>query len=349
MNNPVAPAKTTATAAANGHATNGASHQQSNGSTPWWAEPKPYERVFLENQAGKGDKPLIWVNGRMVPKSEAMVSVYDHGLLYGDGVFEGIRVYKGKIFKCAQHMDRLWRCAEAIQMKIPVSREDMVDIQRRCIAANGLTDAYIRLIVSRGAGGLGLDLRKCPVPGVICIADQIALYPPELYQTGMKVVVAKRPRIPIACLDPRIKSLNYLNNILAKSESFPSGALESLMLTTDGWVGECTGDNIFIVKGGRVYTPPTSAGILEGITRQFVIDTLCPKTGTAVEEKMMRLDEVLSADEVFLTGSAAEMIAVTSVEKDGQVHTISDGEGPVTKRLRTLFREIVTSENVPED
>lgn len=344
MNNPVAPAKSNAAAATNGHGGNGASPQQ-----PWWAAAKPYDQVFLSNAAGTGEKPLIWVNGRMVPKGEAKVSVYDHGLLYGDGVFEGIRVYKGKIFKCAQHMDRLWRCAEAIQMKIPMTREDMVDVQRRCIAANNLTDAYIRLIVTRGAGGLGLDPRKCPVPGVICIADQIALYPPELYKTGMKVVVAKRPRIPIACLDPRIKSLNYLNNILAKTESFPSGALEAIMLTTEGWVGECTGDNLFVVKNGRVYTPPTTAGILEGITRQFVIDTLCPKTGTPVEEKMMRLEEVLGADEVFLTGSAAEMIAVTSVEKDGKVHTISGGEGPVTKKLRSLFREIVTSENVPED
>ncbi len=348
MKETAAPAKTNATAA-NGHAANGAAHQQAGGATPWWAEPKPYERVFLENTAGKGDRPLIWVNGKMVPKSEAAVSVYDHGLLYGDGVFEGIRVYKGKIFKCQQHMDRLWRCAEAIQLKIPISQADMVDIQRRCIAANNLTDAYIRLIVTRGAGTLGLDPRKCPVPGVICIADQIALYPQELYQTGMKVVVAKRPRIPIQCLDPRVKSLNYLNNILAKTESFASGALEAIMLSTDGWVGECTGDNIFIVKGGRVFTPPPEAGILEGITRRFVIDTLCPRTGTPVEEKMMRLEEVLAADEIFLTGSAAEMIAVTSIERDGKIHQISDGEGPVTKKLRTLFREIVTSDDVPED
>lgn len=347
MKNSAAPATTpVVTAAANGHPNNGSSQQSS---TPWWAQTKPYDKVFLENTAGKGDRPLIWVNGRMVPKSEAMVSVYDHGLLYGDGVFEGIRVYKGKIFKCGQHMDRLWRCAEAIGIKIPISREDMVDIQRRCIAANHLSDAYIRLLVTRGAGTLGLDPRSCPVPGVICIADQIALYPQELYQTGMRVIVAKRPRTPIACLDPRIKSLNYLNNILAKTESFASGALEAIMLSTDGWVTECTGDNLFIVKNGKVFTPPSSVGILEGITRRFVMDTLCPRTGTPIEEKMMRIEEVLDADEVFLTGSAAEMIAVTAIEQDGVVHAISDGEGPVTKKLRTLFREIVTSDNVPED
>jgi len=348
MNETATPAKTNATAA-NGHAASGAAHQQAGGATPWWAEPKPYERVFLDNTTGEGDRPLIWINGRIVPKSEAMVSVYDHGLLYGDGVFEGIRVYNGKIFKCQQHMDRLWRSAEAIQLKIPITQADMVDIQRRCIAANDLKDAYIRLIVTRGVGTLGLDPRNCPVPGVICIADQIALYPPELYQTGMKVVVAKRPRIPIPCLDPRVKSLNYLNNILAKTESFASDALEAIMLSTDGWVGECTGDNIFVVKGGKVFTPPPEAGILEGITRRFVIDTLCRETGTPVEEKMMRLEEVLEADEIFLTGSAAEMIAVTSVEKDGTIHKISDGEGPVTRKLRTLFRQIVTSDNVPED
>ena len=331
--------------ATNGHSAGSSQQQQ----IAWWAQPKPYEKVFLENAAEKGDRPLIWVNGRMVPKGEARVSVYDHAVLYGDGVFEGIRVYKGKIFKCAQHMERLWRCAGQIGLKIPMSREDMVDVMRRCIAANTLSDAYIRLVVTRGAGTLGLDPRKCPIAGVFCIADQISLYPPELYQTGMRVVVAKRPRTPIACLDPRIKSLNYLNNILAKTESFASGALEAIMLSTDGWVGECTGDNIFIVKGGRVYTPPTTAGILEGITREFVMRTLCPQMGVAVEEKMMRIEDVMGADEVFLTGSAAEMIAVTAIERDGKVATISDGEGPVTRKLRMKFREIVTGDHVPED
>jgi branched-chain amino acid aminotransferase len=152
-----------------------------------------------------GDKPLVWVNGRLVPKSQAMVSVYDHGLLYGDGIFEGIRVYRGKIFKCEQHMDRLYACAEKIQMKIPISREQMVAVQRACIEANGLVEGYIRLVVSRGYGTLGLDPRRCPVPGVICIADQISLYPKEFYDSGMRVVVAKRPRTPRDCLDPRVK------------------------------------------------------------------------------------------------------------------------------------------------
>lgn len=199
-----------------------------------------------------GGKPIIYVNGRMLPKKDAMVSVYDHGLLYGDGVFEGIRVYNGKIFKCGQHMERLWRCAEAIRMSIPVSRDEMVQIMRDCIEANNLRDGYIRLVVSRGAGTLGLDPRKCPVAGVICIADQIQLYPKELYEAGMKIIVAKRPRTPIECLDPRIKSLNYLNNILAKVEAIDAGCHEAIMLNLEGNVCECTGDNIFIIRNGKV-------------------------------------------------------------------------------------------------
>ena len=165
------------------------------------------------------DKPLVYVNGQMLPKSKAAVSVFDHGLLYGDGTFEGIRVYKGKIFMCQQHMDRLWKSAERLRIDIPISRDEMIDIQRRCIEANEIVDGYIRLVVTRGEGTLGLNPFKCPVPGIICIADQIALYPPEMYEKGMKVIVAKRPRVPVRCLDPRIKSLNYLNNILAKIEA----------------------------------------------------------------------------------------------------------------------------------
>ena len=304
------------------------------------------------------DRPLIYVNGEMKPKSEAMVSVYDHGLLYGDGVFEGIRVYRGRIFKSKQHMERLYRCAEAIRLEIPIPPEEMVAIQRRCIEANELTDGYIRLIVTRGAGNLGLNPFTCPVPGIICIADQIALYPPELYQKGMTVVLAERPRVPIACLDPRIKSLNYLNNILAKTEAIDRGLLEAIMLNTDGYVSECTGDNIFAVRDGAIYTPPSEAGILEGITREFVMNEIAPTCGYKVEERMMRPIELIEADEVFLTGSAAEMIAVTGiVTKDAAGNDVEHvigkdksikAEGPVTRELRAKFREIVTSDSVPE-
>ncbi|MBM4107334.1 MAG: branched-chain-amino-acid transaminase [Phycisphaerae bacterium] len=300
------------------------------------------------------DRPIIYVNGRYLPKNQAAISVYDHGLLYGDGIFEGIRVYRGRIFKLEQHMDRLWRSAEGIRLTIPISRKEMIEIQRECIRVNNLYDAYIRLLVTRGHGTLGLDPRKCPRPGVICIADQIALYPPEMYEEGMRVVVANRPRIPVAALDPRIKSLNYLNNILAKCEGIDHGCHEVIMLNGEGYVAECSGDNIFVVKNGDVFTPPTQAGALEGITRQFVMDTLGPDCGVRCVEKMMRLDDVLEADEVFLTGSAAEMVAVTQIDQhDGTRITrstrITHGEGPITARLRARFRQIVTGDHIPED
>lgn len=300
------------------------------------------------------DRPLIHVNGEIVPKSQAKVSVYDHGLLYGDGVFEGIRVYRGRIFKCKQHMDRLWKCAEGIRLTIPITREEMVQVMRDCIEANGISDGYIRLVVSRGAGTLGLDPRKCPRAGIICVADQISLFPPEMYEKGMRVVVAHRPVNPIECLDPRVKSLNYLNHIMAKCEAIDFGCLECIRLNMDGYVAEGSGDNLFMIKGGKVFTPPAEAGILEGITRDFVMRTLCPALGLSCTEKMFKLDELLAADEVFLTGSAAEIISVTQIDQyEGKAITsskvISDGEGPLTKALRSKFREIVTGDAVPED
>lgn len=328
---------------------------------------KPTTSTAPSTPAEAGDRPLIWVNGRMLPKSQAAVSVYDHGLLYGDGVFEGIRVYNGRIFKCKQHIDRLYACAARIHLDLEkfVSREEMVRIQRECIEANNIREGYIRLVVTRGVGTLGLNPYLCPEPGVICIADTIQLFKPEMYEKGMRVVVAQRPKTPIECLDPRIKSLNYLNNILAKCESIHLGQklgitrpedqlLEVIMLNTEGLVTEGSGDNVFMVKDGVVYTPPSQAGILEGITRRFVMDTLCPACGVKIVEKDITLPELLGADEIFLTGSAAEMIAVREVieHKDLEVtgtHAISAGEGPITKRLRAKFREIVTSDNVPED
>lgn len=299
------------------------------------------------------DLPMVYVNGKMLPKSQAAVNVFDHGLLYGDGVFEGIRVYKGKIFKCEQHIKRLYACAKAIRLDLDkhVSRDEMVRIQRDCIKANNLVDGYIRLIVTRGVGTLGLHPFKCPEPGVICIADQIQLFPPELYEQGMRVVVAKRPRIPIECLDPRIKSLNYLNNILAKVEAIDAGCLECIMLNLDGFVTEGSGDNIFLVKDGEIFTPPSDAGILEGITRRFVITELAPLLGVSVTEKPLRLDDVFAADEIFLTGSAAEVIAVTRIgQTEDDAHTVGSGaEGAITKALRAKFRQIVTGDHIPED
>lgn len=299
-----------------------------------------------------GDKPLVWVNGRLVPKGQASVSVYDHGLLYGDGVFEGIRVYRGKIFKLRSHMERLYRCAEQIRLKVPLTVEQMIGVQRQCVEANNITDGYIRLVVTRGYGTLGLDPRRCPVPGVICIADQIRLYEAKFYESGMRVIVAKRPKTPVACLDPRIKSLNYLNNILAKVEAIDAGCDEAIMLSPDGFVTECTGDNLFIVKGGKVFTPPNttgSSGSLEGVTQKFVRDELCAMAGLSCERREMRLDDVLAADEVFLTGTAAEIIAVNQIDVGKKPHKVSAGEGPVTRTLRHAFREVVTREDVPED
>tara|TARA_R110002096_G_scaffold173781_2_gene347979 strand:+ start:142809 stop:143831 length:1023 start_codon:yes stop_codon:yes gene_type:complete len=330
---------------------------------------EPSVHTASETQSGfdASRRPYIWVNGGMVPKSEASVSVFDHGLLYGDGVFEGIRVYNGKIFKCEQHMDRLYKCCDQIfiDLESHVTRQEMIDIQRQCIEANGIVNGYIRLVVTRGVGNLGLNPYQCPVPGVICIADKISLFAPEMYEKGMRVVVANRPKTPIECLDPRIKTLNYLNNIMAKCEAIHLGKkmgitdpseqlLEVIMLSTDGKVAEGSGDNIFFVKNGKIVTPPSEVGILEGITRRFVKEVLCPACGVEIEERFFELDELLNADEVFLTGSAAEMIAVREVIQHDNLeitstHTISAGEGPVTKKLRAKFTEVVTSDNVPED
>ncbi len=310
-------------------------------------------------------RPYVWVNGELVPKAEASVSVFDHGLLYGDGIFEGIRVYNGKIFKCEQHMDRLYECADQIFLDIGMSRAEMIAVQRQCIEANGIVNGYIRLVVTRGEGSLGLNPYQCPKAGVICIADTITLFAPEMYESGMRVVLANRPKTPIACLDPRVKTLNYLNNIMAKCEAIhlskkmgitESGdqLLECIMLNTDGQVAEGSGDNIFVIKDGKLFTPPSEAGILQGITRKFVRDELCPMLGYECTEKFFSIDEIFEADEVFLTGSAAEIIAVREViEHDNlevrATHKISEGEGPITNALRRKFREIVTSDHVPED
>lgn len=291
------------------------------------------------------DRPFIWIDGELLPKSQATVSVFDHGFLYGDGCFEGIRVYRGVIFKCQSHLDRIYRNAEALRLEIPYSKQELARIMEECVAANELVDGYIRLIFSRGVGTLGLNPFACPKPGVIVIADQIRLYPEEMYQDGMRVVVAKRPRTPTACLDPALKSLNYLNSILAKIEAIDAGCLEAIMLSIDGYVGECTGDNLFIVKDGVLFTSPLEVGMLDGITRAFVINEVAPACGITVTEKRLKIDDVLSSDEVFLTGSAAEIIAVTQVDDT----KISDGQGPITEKLRDHFRSVVTGDNIPVD
>ena len=289
--------------------------------------------------------PVVWIDGRLVAPDEAMVSVYDHGLLYGDGIFEGIRVYGGRIFKMKSHLDRLWGGCEAIRLKPALSRAELESALREAVSASGLKDAYIRLVLTRGKGSLGLNPNHCPKSGTIIIVDRIHLYPPEMYEKGMPIIVAKRPRIPAECLDPAIKSLNYLNNILAKVEAIDAGMHEAIMLNTEGFVSECTGDNIFVIQGGAIATPPVSAGILRGVTRRFVIDTLAPALGLNVAERPLKMDEVFAADEVFLTGTAAEVIGVGSI--DGR--KIGSGVvGPVTKRLEAEFKRIV-AKDAPED
>ncbi|MAC75147.1 MAG: branched-chain-amino-acid transaminase [Phycisphaerae bacterium] len=287
----------------------------------------------------------IWHDGKLVPKDEAMISVFDHGLLYGDGCFEGIRAYGGRILKLKTHLARMFESAALIHLKPAYDLEEIEDAIRATVDANGIQDGYIRLVFTRGVGTLGLHPFRCPSPGTFIIADRIQLYPEELYEEGMKVVVAKRPRIPIECLDPRIKSLNYLNNILAKVEAIEAGVLEAIMLNTDGQVAECTGDNIFAVKGDRIFTPSTSTGILHGVTRRFVMREIAPACGFEVEEDVFGIETLLEADEVFLTGTAAEVIGVSRID-DSVIGTGRMGE--VTRRLVAEFRRRI-AEGCPED
>ncbi len=287
----------------------------------------------------------VWLNGELVDQDRATVSVFDHGVLYGDGCFEGIRVYGGRIFKLGAHLRRMYASAQMLRLKPSYTLEEIDAAIRATIKANELTDAYIRLVFTRGVGTLGLHPFRCPTPSAFVIADSIELYPPALYETGMKVIVAERRRIPIEALNPSIKSLNYLNNILAKIEAIDADVLEAIMLNTDGYVSEGTGDNIFIVKDGLIATPPTEAGILHGITRRFVIDELAPALGYRVGERMMGLDDLFGADEVFLTGTAAEIIGVNQID-DRQIG--EGGVGPVTSSLTEAFRQRV-KENAPED
>ena len=281
----------------------------------------------------------VFINGTLYNKEDAKVSVYDHGFLYGDGVFEGMRSYGGSVFRMKEHLDRLWESAEKIQLEIPMSKEQIADSVNATLAANEIEDGYIRLVVSRGEGTLGLDPNKCPTPNIIIITDLITLYPDEFYQNGLEIITAKTIRNHPGALDPRIKSLNYLNNILAKIEGLAAGCVETLMLNHQGEVAECTGDNIFIVQDGRLLTPPVEAGVLEGITRGAVME-LAADDGVEVVEATMTLEDVYAAEEVFLTGSAAEIVPVIKV--DG--NQIGNGTpGLLTRRIADLYSQLRTS------
>ncbi|HND64278.1 MAG TPA: branched-chain-amino-acid transaminase [Elusimicrobiota bacterium] len=290
-----------------------------------------------------GSSLQIFLNGRLVPKEQAVVSVFDHGLLYGDGVFEGIRAYNGRVFRLQEHLERLYRSARAIVLDIGMPLADMEKAVLDTLRANKLKDAYIRLVVTRGVGDLGLDPKKCPKATVFIIADRIALYPPECYTEGLEVNTVSTRRNSSQALNPNIKSLNYLNNILAKIEAGLSGAREAIMLSLEGYVAECTGDNIFFIKGNRLVTPPTVAGALEGITRA-VVWGLASGAGLVPEEMLFTPFDLFTADEVFLTGTAAEVIPVVRID----ARTIGAGRpGPKTQKLIQAFRELAGREGTP--
>ena len=281
--------------------------------------------------------PKVYINGKYFDKADAKISVYDHGLLYGDGVFEGIRIYSSKAFRLKEHVARLFESARSIKLEIPISQEEVVQAINDTIAMNQKKDGYCRPIVTRGAGSLGLDPRRCADPQLIIIVDDITMYPPEMYENGMEIATVSTIRNHPNAVNPRIKSLNYLNNILAKIEGIQAGCLESLMLNHKGEIAECSGDNIFLVKRGILRTPPMDAGILEGITRNVVIE-LAKKVGISVEEMALTRHDVFIADECFLTGTAAEVIPVTKCD----ARPISNGKpGPLTKQLREAFYRLV--------
>lgn len=285
----------------------------------------------------------IWLDGKLVPEQEAKVSVFDHGVLYGDGVFEGIRAYDGRVFRLQQHLQRMYNGAHCLMINIPITIDQMKEAVLKTLRANDLRDAYIRLVVTRGVGDLGLDPRKCPVPTIFCIATSIALYPEEVYETGLSLITCATRRTSPDALNGGIKSLNYLNNIMAKMECTQAGVPEGIMLTSDGYVAECTGDNIFMINGNQLITPPDYVGNLPGVTRKAVMDVAC-ENGMEVHEDMFRVHALYSAEEAFLTGTAAELVPVVKI--DGRL--IGDGKpGPKTGKLLSAFRQLIKHDGEP--
>jgi branched-chain amino acid aminotransferase len=279
----------------------------------------------------------VYLNGQFVDKEQASVSVFDHGFLFGDGIFEGMRSYGGRVFRLEEHLRRLWDSAKSIWLQIPLTRQAMAQAVNDTLQINSIQDGYVRLIVTRGQGTLGLDAHLCVNPLVVIITDHIALYPAEFYEKGLEIVTASTLRNHPAAMNPRIKSLNYLNNILAKIEGHHAGCIEALMLNHKGEVAECTGDNIFLVRDRQLLTPPTDAGILEGITRSAVMD-LALAAGITVREIALTRHDVYVADECFLTGSAAEVIPVVKVDD----RIIGSGQpGPITRDLAQRFRALI--------
>lgn len=284
----------------------------------------------------------IYLDGQFVKKKDAVISVYDHGFLYGDGVFEGLRVYEGNVFRLKEHMDRLYASAHSIMLKIPFSKEEFTQVIVDTIRKNELKSAYLRVVVSRGPGDLGLDPRSCPMPSIIVIAEALSIFGKELYENGLKMASVATRRNRSDVLSPQVKSLNYLNNIIVKLESIQSGADEALMMNDQGYVTEGSADNIFVVKNNKIITPPVYLGALEGVTRNVIID-LAEKRGYSMQEVPFTRHDVYIADEVFLTGTAAEVIPVVEVDQ----RVIGSGDpGKVTKDLLHAFRDCVTTDGV---
>jgi branched-chain amino acid aminotransferase len=285
----------------------------------------------------------IYIDGQYYNKDEAKVSVFDHGLLYGDGVFEGIRAYNNRVFRLTEHIDRLYDSAKVINLTVPVSRQEMSDIVVESCARNNIKDGYIRLILTRGVGDLGLNPYLCKKASIICIAASIQLYDKKYYDEGLKIITVPTPRNHHEALNPRVKSLNYLNNIMAKMEAIQGGVVEALMLNTQGYVAECTGDNVFLIKNGVLRTPSIASGALEGITRNTVID-VAREQGMEVREELITRFDVYTADECFLTGTAAELIPVVCVDS----RVVGEGKpGPLTLKLLEGFKAKTQSEGTP--
>ncbi len=306
------------------------------------AEPQP-KTVSSRESASPRKSLQIYIDGEFFDEAEAKVSVFDHGLLYGDGVFEGIRFYNGRVFRMEAHLDRLWESGRSICLDVPISREAMDEALLETIRQNGLRDGYVRLIVTRGVGNLGLNPLHCRRPSVIIIASTIALYPEEVYRKGLTVVTVATRRMSASALNPAIKSLNYLNNVLARLEANLANADEALMLNDQGNIAECTADNVFIVKHGQIMTPPITAGALRGITRSVVFD-IAAELKIKISEPELTRHDLYIADEAFLTGTAAEVIPMINV--DGRI--IGNGKpGPITKRTIERFRALTRETGTP--
>lgn len=285
----------------------------------------------------------IYIDGKWLAREDAKVSVFDHGLLYGDGVFEGIRVYSRRVFRLGPHLDRLYRSARAIALEIPLAQEQMARTVIEAVGRNRCEDGYIRLIVTRGEGALGIDPASCPRPSIIVIVDQVTVYPRELYEGGVNVVTSPTRQVSHEAVDPRIKSLNYLKNILAKIDARVANAHEAILLNNEGFIAECTADNLFVVHGGTISTPSPQDGALEGITRGVILE-LAERAGIPAREARLTRYDLHTADEAFLTGTGAELMPIARFD----ARAIGTGRvGPITTRLRAEFQQLVRSEGEP--